>query len=132
VSGNCRIREQTILTQIERALINKGSQMSNSDAALLAIPLSAALMIMVLVGARLNRLQERLGELSRVEAKLDLLLKQANIRFDPYVNLRPEIAEAMRNGKKILAIKLQRESSGMGLKEAKDFIEEIERRAGMR
>jgi hypothetical protein len=106
--------------------------MSNSDAALLAIPLSAALMIMVLVGARLNRLQERLGELSRVEAKLDLLLKQANIRFDPYVNLRPEIAEAMRNGKKILAIKLQRESSGMGLKEAKDFIEEIERRAGMR
>jgi len=132
VSGNCRIREQTILTQIERALINRGSQMSNSDAALLAIPLSAALMIMVLVGARLNRLQERLGELSRVEAKLDLLLKQANIRFDPYVNLRPEIAEAMRNGKKILAIKLQRESSGMGLKEAKDFIEEIERRAGMR
>jgi hypothetical protein len=69
--------------------------------------------------------------LSRVEAKLDLLLKQANIRFDPYVNVPPEIAEAVRSGKKILAIKLQRKSSGMGLKEAKDFIEEVERRAGM-
>jgi Ribosomal protein L7/L12 C-terminal domain len=105
--------------------------MSNSDAALWLIPLVAALMLMVLlIGARLNRLQERLAILSRVEAKLDLLLKQANIRFEPYVNLPPEIAEALGNGKKILAIKLQRESSGMGLKEAKDFIEEVERRAG--
>jgi hypothetical protein len=105
--------------------------MNSSDAALWLIPLAAALMLMVLlIGARLNRLQERLAVLSRVEAKLDLLLKQANIRFEPYVNLPPEIAEALRNGKKILAIKLQRESSGMGLKEAKDFIEEVERRAG--
>jgi Ribosomal protein L7/L12 C-terminal domain len=106
--------------------------MSNSDAALLVIPLSAALILMALIGARLNRLQERLADLSRIEAKLDLLLKQANIRFDPYINVSPEIAEAMRNGKKILAIKLQRETSGMGLKEAKDFIEDVERRAGMR
>lgn len=106
--------------------------MSESDAALWVIPLAAALMLMVLIGARLNRLQNRLAELSRVEAKLDLLLKQANMKFDPYVNLPPEIAEALRNGKTILAIKLQRESSGMGLKEAKDFIEEAERRAGRR
>jgi ribosomal protein L7/L12 len=105
--------------------------MSNSDAALWVIPLMAALMLILLIVARLNRLQNRLAELSRVEAKLDLLLKQANIRFDPYVNVPPEIAEAMRSGKKIQAIKLQRESSGMGLKEAKDFIEEVERRAGM-
>jgi hypothetical protein len=105
--------------------------MSNSDAALWVVPLMAALILLVLIGARLNRLQNRLAELSRVEAKLDLLLKQANIRFDPYVNVPPEIAEAMRSGKKILAIKLQRESGGMGLKEAKDFIEEVERRAGM-
>jgi hypothetical protein len=50
---------------------------------------------------------------SRVEAKLDLLSKQANIRFDHCVNVAPEIAEALRSGKKIVAIKLQRELSGM-------------------
>ena len=105
--------------------------MSNSDTALWVVPLTAALILMALIDARLNRLKNRLAELSRVEAKLDLLLKQANIRFDPYVNVPPEIAEAVRSGKKIVAIKLQRESSGMGLKEAKDFIEEVERRAGM-
>jgi hypothetical protein len=105
--------------------------MSNSDTALWVVPLTAALILMALIDARLNRLKNRLAELSRVEAKLDLLLKQANIRFDPYVNVPPEIAEAVRSGKKILAIKLHRESSGMGLKEAKDFIEEVERRAGM-
>ena len=105
--------------------------MSNSDTALWVVPLTAALILMALIDARLNRLKNRLAELSRVEAKLDLLLKQANIRFDPYVNVPPEIAEAVRSGKKILAIKLQRKSSGMGLKEAKDFIEEVERRAGM-
>ncbi len=34
-----------------------------------------------------------------------------------------EIAELVRQGKKIEAIKLLREASGMGLKETKDFIE---------
>jgi hypothetical protein len=106
--------------------------MNNLDTVLWVVPLAVALILLALIGARLNALQSRIGELSRVEAKLDLLLKQANIKFDPYVQVSPEIAEAVRSGKKILAIKLQRRSSGMGLKEAKDFIEEIQRRAGMR
>ena len=106
--------------------------MNNLDTVLWVVPLAVALILLALIGARLNALQSRIGELSRIEAKLDLLLKQANIKFDPYVQVSREIAEAVRSGKKILAIKLQRQSSGMGLKEAKDFIEEIERRAGMR
>jgi ribosomal protein L7/L12 len=106
--------------------------MNNLDTVLWVVPLVVALVFMALIGARLNELQSRIGQISRVEAKLDLLLKQANIRFDPYVHVAQEIADAVRSGKKILAIKLQRQSSGMGLKEAKDFIEEIERRAGMR
>jgi len=63
--------------------------------------------------------------------KLDLLLKQANIKFDPYANVSPEIAQAVREGKKIEAIKLYRQSSRVGLKDAKEFIEELERRAGV-
>jgi hypothetical protein len=105
--------------------------MGNLDTVLLVVPLVAALILMALIGARLNGLQGRIVELSRVEAKLDLLLKQANIQFDPYIHVPREIAEAVRSGKKIQAIKLQRQSSGMGLKESKEFIEEIERRAGM-
>jgi hypothetical protein len=44
--------------------------MSNSDAALWVVLLTAALILMALIDARLNRLQNRLAELSRVEAKL--------------------------------------------------------------
>jgi ribosomal protein L7/L12 len=83
------------------------------------------------VGARVNGMQNRMGVLSRVEAKLDLLLKQANIKFDPYANVSREIAEAVRGGQKIKAIKLYRQSSGVGLKEAKEFIEEVQRRGGV-
>ena len=72
-----------------------------------------------------------MGVMSRLEAKVDLLLKQANITFDPYANVPPEIAQAVRNGKKIEAIKLYRQSSGLGLKEAKEYIEGVERRAGV-
>jgi hypothetical protein len=105
--------------------------MNELNTVLLFIPLGVALILMALIGARLNKLQGRILELSRVEAKLDLLLKQANIQFDPFVHVPREIAEAVRSGKKIEAIKLQRQSSGMGLKESKEFIEEIEQRAGV-
>jgi len=84
------------------------------------------------VGVRLVEMRTRMGALSRVEAKLDLLLKQANIKFDPYANLPREIAEAVRAGQKINAIKLYRQSTGVGLKEAKEFIEELQRRSGVK
>jgi ribosomal L7/L12-like protein len=83
------------------------------------------------IGARLNAIERRIGALFRIEAKLDLLLKQANIKFDPYASVSREIAEAVRAGEKIKAIKLYRQSAGVGLKEAKDFIEEVQRRAGV-
>jgi len=82
------------------------------------------------IGARLNGIRSRIAVLSRVEAKLDLLLKQANIKFDPYASVPLDIVQALREGKKIEAIKLYRQASGVGLKEAKDFVEEVERRAG--
>jgi len=90
-----------------------------------------ALLLLSILGARINEIHKRLGVLFRVEAKLDLLLRQANIKFDPYQAVTLEIRQAIQEGKKIKAIKLYREMSGVGLKEAKDFIEEVQRRAGV-
>jgi hypothetical protein len=89
------------------------------------------LMLLVGIASRLNGIRSQIAVLSRIEAKLDLLLKQANIKFDPYANVSREIAEAVRAGQMIRAIKLHRESTGVGLKEAKDFVEAVQRRAGV-
>jgi ribosomal protein L7/L12 len=81
------------------------------------------------IAARLRAIESRIGALSRVEAKLDLLLQNANLKFDPYANESRDVVEALRRGEKINAIKLYRQSSGVGVKEAKDAVEEMERRA---
>jgi len=92
------------------------------------IGLAVILVIVYSLAKRVIEMRTRMGPLLyRVDAKLDLLLKQANIKFDPYANIPPDVAAAARAGKKILAIKLYRQSSGVGLKEAKDFIEEFQR-----
>lgn len=80
--------------------------------------------------AAVRRVESRTAGLGRVEAKLDLLLKQANIRFDPFAGVQADIAQALRDGRKIEAIKLYREATGVGLKEAKDYVDTIERRGG--
>jgi hypothetical protein len=42
------------------------------------------LILLVAIRIRLDAIQSRIAAVARVEAKLDLLLKQANIEFDPY------------------------------------------------
>jgi ribosomal protein L7/L12 len=81
---------------------------------------------------RSSAIEKRVATLSRLEAKLDLLLKHAGIQYDPFQNVPPRVAEALRRGPayKIQAIKCYREATGVGLKEAKDFIEELQRRMG--
>jgi hypothetical protein len=92
--------------------------------------LSATLAI-VLLGTRLNKIESKISMLSRVDAKLDLLLKQSGLEYDPYKNLPPSVVDAVQRGKKIEAIKRYRESTGVGLKEAKEFIEDVQRRGGV-
>ena len=79
---------------------------------------------------RMNRGTAR--DLSRVEAKVDALLKHQGIKFDPYADVPPLVVDALRRGKKIDAIKEYRAATGAGLKEAKEFVDEIERRAAPR
>ena len=85
----------------------------------------------LLVQWRLLDILKRLGTVARVDAKIDLLLKQAGIEYDPYESVPPDVVEAVQRGKKIEAIKRYRKSTGAGLRQAKDYVEEIERRAGI-
>jgi hypothetical protein len=71
---------------------------------------------------------DRQLHLWRVEAKINLLLEHAGIEFDPYRGLPQEVADALRGGEKIQAIKLWRGATGANLREAKEFIEEVQRR----
>jgi len=64
------------------------------------------------------------ARLSRVEAKLDLLLRQAGVAYDPKAAMPASVFDALQRGNKIEAIKLYREATGAGLAEATGQIEE--------
>jgi hypothetical protein len=72
------------------------------------------------------------ANLSRLERKLDMLLNRSgmdNIYGLSVVRTMPtpDIEALLRQGKKIQAIKVYREQTGMGLKESKDAVEEMAR-----
>ena len=98
-----------------------------------ALPVVSILLVLVLMLSlqwRLTEIERQVGRVARLDVKLDLLLKHAGVEYDPYKTLPPEVINALQNGQKIQAIKLYREASGVGLKDAKDFIEDAQRRAG--
>jgi ribosomal protein L7/L12 len=73
--------------------------------------------------------QRNIADLSksqrRIEAKVDLLLKQAGLTYDPRVNVPPGVLEALQAGQKIEAIKQYRMATGVDLKTAKEFVESL-------
>ena len=98
-----------------------------------ALPVALILLVLVLMLSlqwRLTEIERQVGRVSRLDVKLDLLLKHVGVEYDPYKALPPEVINALQNGQKIQAIKLYRKASGVGLKDAKDFIEDAQRRAG--
>ena len=58
---------------------------------------------------------------SRLERKVDLIL--THLGLDPNQGMDETIVELVKSGQKIQAIKLYREQTGAGLKEAKDYVE---------
>jgi hypothetical protein len=94
------------------------------------VALAAVALVLVLLGRAVDDVRKRTRMLGRIEAKLDLLMKHANVEFEPYKGLPPDVVDALKRGEKIEAIKSYRSVAGVGLKEAKDFIEDIQRRAG--
>ncbi|MBA3884386.1 MAG: hypothetical protein H0X67_01495 [Acidobacteria bacterium] len=77
---------------------------------------------------RLSGLERRLNRLSRLDAKVDALLKNAGIQFDEYQDVPADVREALERGETIVAIQRFRIATGAGLKEAKAFVDEIRRR----
>jgi hypothetical protein len=77
---------------------------------------------------RLSALEQRLNRLSRLDAKVDALLKGAGIHFDPFRDVPADVREALERGETIAALKRFRESTGASLKEAKAFVDEVRRR----
>ncbi|MBS0264819.1 MAG: ribosomal protein L7/L12 [Planctomycetes bacterium] len=61
---------------------------------------------------------------SRIERKLDLILDHLGI--NPHQDVDQKILDCLQSGQKIEAIKLYREQTGVGLKEAKDYVEGLQ------
>lgn len=62
--------------------------------------------------------------LNRLEDKVDLLLKHAGLE-EPPLPRQDEVVALVRAGKKIEAIKVYREATGVGLAEAKAAVERL-------
>jgi hypothetical protein len=57
---------------------------------------------------------------------IEELLREVTIESFNIIKLKREVMRLLKEGKKIHAIKLYRQETGCGLKEAKDFIESIQ------
>ena len=99
--------------------------------ALVSILILGLFLLIAPFGTRLVRLEKRLAKLTPIEAKLDLLLKAAQLEYDPLRNLPGDVVKALQAGQKIEAIKRYREAMSVSLAEAKSAIEEAQRRAGL-
>ena len=83
--------------------------------------------------------QEEIAELKAQVAHLTQLVEQLYYRSgtampsgDVSLDAPPaDILDALRSGRKITAIKLWRERTGLGLAEAKNEIDDLERRLGL-
>ncbi|PKW11120.1 Ribosomal protein L7/L12 C-terminal domain-containing protein [Streptomyces sp. 1222.5] len=83
-------------------------------------------LVLAVVGCALgvaSRLARAEGRLARVERKLDLIMEHLDLRED--VARMDEVTALVREGKKIHAIKVYRETTGAGLKEAKEAVDRL-------
>ncbi len=67
-------------------------------------------------------------QVAKLERQVAFLLDHLDIEYheEPNAGVSPEILDLLRRGKTLKAISLFRRETGLGLKEAKEFIESIE------
>jgi hypothetical protein len=88
----------------------------NSEIMLLVVIFVFVFLILLRGGGR-----DYSARLRGIDRKLDLVL--GNLGIDPDQGVDKQVAELARSGQKIEAIKLYRAQTGVGLKEAKDYVE---------
>ena len=67
------------------------------------------------------------ARLLRIEEKLDLILRRADLAYTPSHDLPEEALEALRDGKEEAAAKLYQAAKGIGLDEAKKYVDEVKK-----
>lgn len=63
--------------------------------------------------------------------KLDVLLNDAGLQYDPFSDVPEDVANAIRSGKKMQAVKLYREATGCDLRKAREEIDDLFRLSGV-
>ncbi len=63
--------------------------------------------------------------LSRLEGKLDLLLNERDLQYDPFSEVPDDVADAIRSGDRVRAIELYREATGHDLTRATETVGEL-------
>jgi ribosomal protein L7/L12 len=74
-----------------------------------------------------NELATLKSRVSNLEQKLEFLLQALGLESKGNIIQNSAIIEQLKSGNKINAVKLYREQTGVGLKEAKDAIDALER-----
>jgi hypothetical protein len=93
------------------------------DTQITAVITGATLGLLIRLFIMLLGMKKQTGKLAAINAKLDLLLGQAGVQFDPIGSVCREAVDALKRGDKIEAIKLYRNATGASLVEAKQTIE---------
>jgi ribosomal protein L7/L12 len=79
-----------------------------------------------------RRIAELESRLARLEQRVDMIAGRLGFgdpgAMQPGMTDMTEIEQMLRKGQKIEAIKIYRQKTGVGLKEAKDAVEAMERR----
>jgi ribosomal protein L7/L12 len=87
------------------------------------------LALFITVIGRTQGIEELQRRLARLEKKTDAIMQHLGLEYEPPAPGGSDtVLSLIRAGKKIEAIKIYREETGAGLKEAKDAVEAIEAR----
>ena len=86
-------------------------------------------LILLLAGSQGQNRRRETVRLAAIERKLDLIIR--HLEVDDPLPGEPDVVRHLENGEFIQAIKVYRDSTGVGLAEAKAAVEEIRRQRGL-
>ena len=89
---------------------------------------SAVTLALIIYGGTSVAVRRRdVVRLLRLEQKMDLLLSKAGVEFNPKYDLPEDAIEALRQGNDEGAAEAYRKARGVGLDQAKAYIEEVKK-----